>query len=283
MMLLLPLVVHTTVYVSRRLVAASVLPMSASCRPAHAAPQPFPQGFEPPRIEGIGGGVDVLSDKEPAVADVVYPPSLNGIWLCQRRVVSVEGDSAQAEGAWRLLGGYGDDMRSTNELYSIRYIPQPAGMSTIAITSIDGQQSDGVVLDRGFELAERVHGADVSWDRRTPNSLGYQRSVGGRGSAAQLKVIQRSIELPNEQGWGSNELVRIATDATTVLGSFEINYAARVQRRWRRARTESGDRVVEGLEIVKTYRVLDGVAGVEYPTSTHKSTIRLQRPKANPV
>ena len=36
-------------------------------------------------------------------------------------------------------------------------------------------------------------------------------------------------------------------------------------------------RRVEGLEIVKTYRVLDGVAGVEYPTSTTKSMIRLVR------
>ena len=37
--------------------------------------------------------------------------------------------------------------------------------------------------------------------------------------------------------------------------------------------------VVEGLEIVKTYRVLDGVAGIEFPTSTTKSTLRLTRPK----
>ena len=36
-------------------------------------------------------------------------------------------------------------------------------------------------------------------------------------------------------------------------------------------------RVVEGLEIVTTYRVLDGIAGTEYPTSTTKATIRLTR------
>ena len=36
--------------------------------------------------------------------------------------------------------------------------------------------------------------------------------------------------------------------------------------------------VVEGLEIVKTFRVLDGVAGVEMPTSTAKSKLRLTRP-----
>ena len=45
-----------------------------------------------------------------------------------------------------------------------------------------------------------------------------------------------------------------------------------------RALTDEGGRLVEGLEIVKTYRVLDGIAGIEFPTSTTKSTIRLTRP-----
>ena len=55
--------------------------------------------------------------------------------------------------------------------------------------------------------------------------------------------------------------------------------AARVQRRYRRSFDSSGNRVVEGLEIVKTFRVLDGVAGLEMPTSTTKSQLRLIRPK----
>ena len=62
------------------------------------------------------------------------------------------------------------------------------------------------------------------------------------------------------------------------IGDATIDYALRVQRRFRRATSEGGARVVEGLEIVKTYRVLDGVAGVEMPTSTTKSTLRLTRP-----
>ena len=57
----------------------------------------------------------------------------------------------------------------------------------------------------------------------------------------------------------------------------DIIYAARVQRRFRRALTPEGERLVEGLEILKTYRVLDGIAGVEYPTSTTKSLIRMTR------
>ena len=114
-----------------------------------------------------------------------------------------------------------------------------------------------------------------------PDTLAYEREDGGRGSAAELQVVQRAVEAPSDQGWGSNELVRITTSTGGLLGQpgFEILYAVRVQRRWRRAEAATGERVVEGLEIVKTYRVLDGVAGVEFPTSTTKSTLRLTRPK----
>ena len=103
---------------------------------------------------------------------------------------------------------------------------------------------------------------------------------GGRGSAAELTVVQRSVEQPSEsnKGWGSNELLRVTTSAGSLFGDLSINYAARVRRRWRRGGvTPDGVRVVEGLEIVTTYRVLDGIAGTEYPTSTTKATIRLTR------
>ena len=77
---------------------------------------------------------------------------------------------------------------------------------------------------------------------------------------------------------GSDELIRVTTRATGPFNTkFDVVYAARVQRRWRRSTTEEGDRVVEGLEVVKTYRVLDGIADVETPTSTVKSTLRLTR------
>ena len=127
----------------------------------------------------------------------------------------------------------------------------------------------------------RVHGARVRWEAAAPDTLAYDREDGGRGSAAELRVVQRAVEAPSDQGWGSNELVRITTSTGGLLGQsgFEILYAVRVQRRWRRAEAATGERVVEGLEIVKTYRVLDGVAGVEFPTSTTKSTLRLTRPK----
>ena len=54
----------------------------------------------------------------------------------------------------------------------------------------------------------------------------------------------------------------------------------RVKRRFRRAFAKDGRRVVEGLEIAKTYRVLDGVAEADLPTSSAKSTLRFERPLA---
>jgi len=233
-------------------------------------------GQVPSRVAGIGGGADLLSGVQPAFVDVPYPPSLNGTWVCQRSVISVEGDRAQAEGAWRLLGGDGDIRQP--EAYSLRFVDQPS-RGVLSITGVDGKKYFGVVLDRGFELNSRSGGAAVSWDRRTPDILTYSRSVGGRESTIELNVVQRSVELPSEQGWGSNELLRITTDGGAIFG--KINYAVRIQRRFRRANDGTGGRAVEGLELVRTYRVLDGIAGVEYPTSTIKSTIRLLRPAAN--
>ena len=103
----------------------------------------------------------------------------------------------------------------------------------------------GVLLDRAFETDARVHGASVTWDAATPNALSYERTAGGRGSAAELQVVQRAVEAPSEKGWGSNELLRITTSTGSVLGQggFEITYAARVQRRWRRAEAATGERV----------------------------------------
>ena len=256
--------------------------MGAAAASAAAAPRPglayeAPPGFEPARVEGIGGGADMLADG-PA-ADVPYPPFLNGSWLCERVVTSVEGDAFQAEGAWRLLGGTGS-LRSP-EAFQTRFIDTRQIGTNQPVVGLDGRKYFGVVLDRGAELDARARGASVRWDPQQPNVLSYERSAGGRGSAAELKVVQRSVEMPSEsnKGWGSNELVRITTASDSVFGELKITYAARVQRRFRRALTESGDRVVEGLEVMKTYRVLDGVAGVEMPTSTTKSIIRLTRVK----
>ena len=58
----------------------------------------------------------------------------------------------------------------------------------------------------------------------------------------------------------------------------QVSRAVRVRRRFRRAFDDVGRRVVEGLEIVTTFRVLDGLAEASLPQSTAKSTLRLARP-----
>ena len=47
-------------------------------------------------MQGIGQGADMLAKDGPAAGDVLYPPSLIGLWRCERTVSSVEGDAQQA-------------------------------------------------------------------------------------------------------------------------------------------------------------------------------------------
>lgn len=229
------------------------------------------EGFTP-RVEGIGGGADLLSSK-PAVADVTFPPSMIGPWQCQRSLLSVEGDAGQAEGAWRALGGTGNNFaKGSVETYAARFLPSPSGVLT------DG--GVGVVADRGFEMRSRAGAAtNATWDASLPDRLVCVRSTGlNAGGATELVVVERRVELPSDRGFGSNELVRVTSAAGGLFGDSQLMRACRVQRRFRRAYNEAGERVVEGLEIVKTYRVLDGIAGVELPTSTTKSKLTLTRP-----
>jgi len=242
--------------------------------PVSVVPQP-PPGFE--RVEGIGGGFDMLIDKPIADVDILYPPSLNGTWVCERQVTSVEGDTNQAQGAWKLLGGGpGEDFQKVEEKYYVRFVD--LRRTTDGIMGLDGKKYYGDIFDRAYEMEERTGGAATvtRWDPRAPNILNYERDG---VPATELKVVQRKVELQKDKnGWGSNELIRVTTKSNaSLLFNFDIIYATRVQRRWRRSTTEEGDRVVEGLEIVKTYRVLDGIAGIETPTSTVKSKIRLTR------
>ena len=280
--------------------ASSLLLPSYFSRRANAASPPPPPlilgNLE--RVAGIGDGFDMLADKPLQDIDILYPPSLNGTWVCERKVVSVEGDVNQAEGAWKLLGGCttptsssGGDFQKVEEKYLVRFID--LRRTTDGIIGLDGKKYYGDVFDRGYEIEERTGSSGsaaaaaaaaatvVQWDPRAPNTLNYKKSDGSSSPATELKVVQRSVEPQNNKGSlaGSNELIRVTTTTSALFGStsFDIIYATRVQRRWRRGTTEEGDRVVEGLEIVKTYRVLDGIAGIEFPTSTVKSTIRLTR------
>jgi hypothetical protein len=92
------------------------------------------------------------------------------------------------------------------------------------------------------------------------------------GGKTRLVVVDRTVELPNEQGFGFDELLRVDDEKNM------ITRAVQVKRRYRRAFDNEGNRIVEGIELIKTFRVLDGIAGTEFPTSTVKSQLRLTRP-----
>ena len=212
-----------------------------------------------------------------AAGDVVHPSSLLGVWQCERAVAKVEGNAEQAALVWLALGGSDGDTfrRKRAETFATRFVAPPPGIPNAY--TFEGETLKGVVLDRGFELRERLRDASrVEWSASAPSTLVYERNAGN--GFAELKIVERSIELPSEKGWGGSELYSITTGAGGLLGNSQVQKAARVQRRFRRAFDSSGKRTVEGIEILRTYRVLDGVAGVEMPTSTTKSILRFTRP-----
>ena len=214
---------------------------------------PFSAGavVEPPRsVVEVGGGFDLLSAPTIKEKDVVYPLSMEGIWTCQRIITQSEGDLFMAETAWKSLGGgkTGSTFKQA-ESFQVKFIRSDA-------------IPDGVVLDRGFEMTSRTKSQSVEWNPEAPNVLAYDKT--------KLSVVQRSVEFPSDKGFGFNELYRIDEGPFT--------RATQVKRRYRRAFDDSGNRVVEGLEIMKTYRVLDGIAGTEIPTSLTKSQIRFTKP-----
>mmetsp|Transcript_5157 Transcript_5157/g.10799 ORF Transcript_5157/g.10799 Transcript_5157/m.10799 type:complete len:258 (-) Transcript_5157:1957-2730(-) len=201
----------------------------------------------------VGGGYDLLSEKRGAAdLDVIYPKSMEGPWSCERTVARIEGDKFQAGEAFRCLGGKSSRLQEGEvEKFETRYIVSPLIENSV------------VVADRGFEISSRAKTSDVQWDVHKPNSLAYDGRV-------ELVVVKRSVEVPTDQGFGFNELIRVGDGTTT--------RAVQIRRRYRRSFDEQGNRVVEGLEIMKTFRVLDGIAGTEFPTSTVKSQIRMVRP-----
>lgn len=257
-------------FVAGASIAPSFLPVAAEAAP--------PPGVDSRRVAGIGGGIDVLTSTPPVAADVIFPSSMLGRWQCQRIIASVEGDAGQAEVAWLAMGGRSEDVFAKKQLetFTTRFIEAPPGIPNAY--TFEGKTLGGVVLDRGFEIQERARSpAPPAWDASRPNILKYERRVGDKGTSGmtELTVIQRSIELPSEKGFGSNEFIRITTPASLLGASASLDRAVRVQRRFRRGFDKDGGRIVEGLEIVKTYRVLDGIAGAEMPTSTTKTQIRL--------
>jgi len=227
--------------------AAAASPLVASAAVGDPPPAPY-------RDVDVGGGYDLYAPKRGAAdGDAVYPESIEGTWECQRVVARVEGDKFQAGEAYRCLGGGASTLREgAVETFPTRYVRSPV----IA--------SPGVVVDRGFEISSRVPANDVRWNAEEPNVLRFNNDK------VKLIVVKRSVEAPTDQGFGFDELLRVEDGITT--------RAVQVKRRYRRSYDDRGNRVIEGLEIMKTFRVLDGIAGTELPTSTVKSQLRLVRP-----
>lgn len=222
------------------------------------------------RVEGIGGGFDITSSKTQPGIDVIYPASMAGtIWNVRRVITSIEGDSGQAELAWRNLGGTGSikDIES----FQTQFIVPPSSSGIENQYVFDGETFQGCVLDRGFEVASRKQ-CTSTWVVDNPDVLLYDKD----GSQVEIAVVQRKIELPSEKGFGYSELYRVTSSAGGIFGDSKVQRAVKVQRRYRRALDENGNRIVEGLEIQKTFRVLDGVAGIEMPTSTMKSSLKFR-------
>ncbi|CAB9508920.1 expressed unknown protein [Seminavis robusta] len=221
----------------------------------------------PPRSVDVGGGVDVAIDTRNTVlsdpSNLVFPASMKGRYACQRTVVAVDGDVYQAQSAWKSLGGGKGNFFGGNtvpESYETQLIPM------MIANNNGGDNPKFTVVDRGYELASRtaISRDAVQWKVGQPNRI----TTAASNNNVELAVIQRSVIPPNpEQGIlaGGQELIRITE------GPFVR--AVLIKQRFRQA----GDGVVEGLEIMKTYRVLDGIAGTEFPTSTTKSTLRWTR------
>ena len=223
-----------------------------------------------------------IAHKLHTTGDVLYPPSMAGVWHCERVIKSIDGDIYQAKEAYRALGGT-DSYFVTNKIesYHTKYIPSPQPGSKEDKTTI----VEYVVNDRGYELASRLHtlaeteGATstVTWTVEEPNTVEY---LNNSKKTIQLRITDRMVEPPSDQGFGFNELISIQDNSGSgALTSTGTLRAVQIKRRYRRSfEATTGARIVEGLEIMKTYRVLDGIAGIEYPTSTVKSQITLSRP-----
>ena len=123
-------------HIPRRVVLASAgLVTSLPRQSAFAA---LPPGFEAPRIEGVGDGYDLLANNPVPIADVTYPPFLNGTWMCQRMVQSVEGDAGQAKGGWKLYGLPPRSCRRPRWLVAARRVTpwQPDGRLVLEYTRL---------------------------------------------------------------------------------------------------------------------------------------------------
>jgi len=223
---------------------------------------------EAPRVPDIGGGYDIMSSSD-ANTDSISPVSLLGRWSCERTIISSDGDQEQAEMAFTLLGGGRDTFRgkgNTVEVYESTFVKPPTGSEDKFTYPLDGSQVVGVILDRGQEIRSRKSDiSDIVYDPLNFNHVSYVKGEEGQGGKrVDIDAVSRQVFKPSEKGWGSNELLRVTTQSPLLYRAIKVS------RRYRRG-YEGEERIVEGIEIVKTYRVIDGIAGVEVRPSEEGS------------
>ena len=82
-------------------------------------------------------------------------------------------------------------------------------------------------------MQSRTRSASVSWDPRKPGTLKYT----GAGGETELSVVQRSIELPSEKGWGGNELISLTV---SIVSERERERGGERREREQRERDKRG-------------------------------------------
>jgi len=226
------------------------------------------------RVEEIGGGYDLMQPQIEKGSEPIFPASMEGTWRCTRSVVAMEGDIGQAEQAYRNLGGSLDKPTKGIESYTQTFMIPPSNWNMKNDYLFEGKTYQGAILDRGLDISARRNGNvhNVSWNIDT-QTLHYETD----NDKVDISVVQRKVEYPSANGFGFDELYKLASSAGGLFGDTNVLRAVRVKRRYRRALDENGNRIVDGIELMKTYRVLDGIAGIEMPTSTTKSQIQLSR------
>lgn len=207
---------------------------------------------------------------------------VNTSWRAQRVIASVEGDAGQAATMWTLLGG-GASSKEFNsqltEVYEVSFVAAPDSFRD-AMYDYEGKTVRAAVMDRASSLSSRLGftpssspSNTIQWDKESPQqTVAYSRN---NKDTIVLTTVQRKNEPPTEVGFGSDELLKISSSSGIMGSTTTIDRAARIKTRYRRGYDEiTGKRIIDGIELVMTYRVLDGVAGVEMPTSSCKSRIR---------
>jgi len=187
----------------------------------------------------VGGGSDLrLMGKK--ITPLILPIDMEGSWKVTRTVMDIQGDKYQAESVYKALGGSASFKVGSTETYRMR--------------AKKGSDGGPLIWDWPTELESRLQKPVVYDLLSQPNVISYD--------STKISIVQRTF--PNK-GIGSNDLVYIQQPP------FER--AALIKTRYRS--TDSG--YYQGIEQVQTFRVLDGVAGTELPTSISKYALELVR------